>query len=606
MAPYSYQPLDPTVPSIRVLLLRAGPKYADIRCQLRHERLDSNPNYEALSYVWGNTNNRRAISLHGHIHRVTTNLECALRHLRHPVEARLLWVDALCINQEDLHEREQQVKHMGAIYSQAKSVISWLGESGDDSDKAIELIRNFGEQARKYLHKEIPASLLHFWETMHWHDFLNDVLGFPMEEQNWVGLWKLFERPYWSRVWMVQELVGAGIALQSRGIVLCGTASAEKSSFDYTCSMIVMGTAVSNGYRPKGEVIDEPRRTFELMGHPQAFVMWETTVECAFGPVRGHGLDQLVKATKRLRATDSRDMIYALVSMAPHKHQSFPIDYRKPLKEVLISYVKFMVRLDENLDSLLGNRFQMQRSEPTWTPEVFQREHGWVPGDCQLRPAGSTKPNISFDDTSETLFAKGILIGRVNRVIGPEILPENGKDARPPKERESLSYTEELREFGSSLVTPAERETFWRTLVLDHDYRTLKSKYPAPPEFGTMASVLFFRGEIPEDFMEGESFELRLNAFVFPFKKSWERMRWNRCFFTTEESYMGVGPFCVQHGDIVVLLHGGEHLFVLRETERSGTERSYKLVGDAYVHGFMHGELVKDGESANSQVFAIN
>ncbi|KAE9377499.1 HET-domain-containing protein, partial [Stipitochalara longipes BDJ] len=116
MAPYLYQPLDSTVRGIRVLLLEAGPKYADIRCQLRHERLDSNPNYEALSYVWGNTNNRRAISLHGHTHRVTASLECALRHLRHPVEARLLWVDALCINQEDIHEREQQVKHMGAIY----------------------------------------------------------------------------------------------------------------------------------------------------------------------------------------------------------------------------------------------------------------------------------------------------------------------------------------------------------------------------------------------------------------------------------------------------------------------------------------------------------
>ncbi|KAE9377500.1 hypothetical protein N431DRAFT_398444 [Stipitochalara longipes BDJ] len=495
---------------------------------------------------------------------------------------------------------------MGAIYSQAKSVISWLGKSGDDSDKAIELIRNFGEQARKYLHKEIPASLLPFWETMHWHDFLNDVLRFPMEEQNWVALWKLFGRPYWSRVWIVQELVGAGIALQSRGIILCGTASVEKSLLDYACSMIVMGTAISNDYRPKGDIIDEPRRTFELMGHPQAFVMWETTAECAFGPVRGHGLDQLVKATKRLRATDSRDMIYALIGMAPQKYHSFPIDYRSPLKEILISYVKFMVRIDENLNSLLGNRFQMQRSEPTWTPEVFQGEHGWVPGVCQLWPAGSTKPKIHFDDTNETLFAKGILIGRVNRVIGPEVLPEDGKDPRPPKERDSSSYTKELGEFRSSLISPAVQETFWRTLVLDHDSSTLKPQYPAPAEFGTMASVLFFGEKIPEDFMEGESFELRLSTFVFPFKKSWERMRWNRCFFTTEEGHMGVGPFCLQHGDIVVLLYGGEYLFVLRETEESETERRYNLVGDAYVHGFMHGELVNHGESGNSQIFAIN
>lgn len=97
LEPYSYQPLDSTVPSTRVLLLGAGSKYADIRCQLRHELLDSDPSYEAFSYVWGNTDNRRAISLHGNTHRVTANLECALRHLRHSLDAKMLWVDALCV-----------------------------------------------------------------------------------------------------------------------------------------------------------------------------------------------------------------------------------------------------------------------------------------------------------------------------------------------------------------------------------------------------------------------------------------------------------------------------------------------------------------------------
>jgi hypothetical protein len=145
-----------------------------------------------------------------------------------------------------------------------------------------------------------------------------------------------------------------------------------------------------------------------------------------------------------------------------------------------------------------------------------------------------------------------------------------------------------------------EQEKFWRTLVLDHDYRELQAKYPAPDEFGTMAGVLFFVKPIPENFMVRTEFTLRYQIFVFPFKKSWERIRWNRCFFTTEEEHMGVGPFCIRPNDIVVMLYEGEFLFVLRE---DGPR--YELVGDAYVHGYMHGELVKEGNLAESPVFTI-
>jgi hypothetical protein len=199
------------------------------------------------------------------------------------------------------------------------------------------------------------------------------------------------------------------------------------------------------------------------------------------------------------------------------------------------------------------------------------------------------------------LNINGVLVGRVQKVIGPEVLPETGIEAYISNKSESVSkYTNEVRAFAKSLATPAEQDTFWRTLILGHDFRSLKPSYPAPAEFGTMASVVFFGRPLPQDFMAGCQLDLRLAMFAAPFLKSWERTRWNRCFFTTEEGHMGVGPFCVQPGDIAVILFGGEFPFILRQF---GSR--YKLIGDAYIHGTMHGELVDGKDPKHSQTFGL-
>lgn len=602
MASYIYEPLDQIKPTIRVVLLEAGSEAADIRCELQAEQLDSHPQYEALSYAWGDSKSLKNIHLHGHAHLVSSNLECALRHLRRPSEARVLWIDALCIDQGNLDEREQQVKLMRQIYSQAEMVISWLGEAGDESGEAIDLIRRFGPLARAFCYNEYPESISQLRETMHWRDFFNAVIGFCMEDQNWVALWKLLGRPYWYRVWMVQELVGAGFFEDVRGVIMCGAALVEKSLFDYTYFVIVTMTGKSNTYRPSGPVLDEPRRTFDAMGHPQGFVMAEIGMTCHLAvSFRKFGLDRLVKTTRRLQATDSRDMIYAIVGMAPEEYRGFSANYKEPVRHVLISFINFMIEVDQNLDSLLGNRFQMDRIEPSWTTELSQPEFGWIPGLYKFRAAGDTKPAIDINITDGSLSSKGVYVGRVTRTIGPDPLPGAiiGKQSRTQNDKHS-SYTPEVSKFGESLKTAPEQEMFWRTLVLDHDFNDGSPIFPAPPEFAAMASVLFFGGTIPAEFNPQEPFQVRLPTFVHPFKKSWEPSRYNRCFFTMDNGHMGVGPFCMQTDDIVVMFYGAEFLLVLREI-KSG----YKLVGDAYVYGFMHGELAGDKDSADVKTFTL-
>jgi len=97
--------------------------------------------YEALSYVWGDSNNLRSISVDEHDLPITINLHAALSSLRDRFIDRIIWVDAICINQGDVEEKGMQVQYMAEIYSKASRVIVWLGEAENDSDRALEEIR---------------------------------------------------------------------------------------------------------------------------------------------------------------------------------------------------------------------------------------------------------------------------------------------------------------------------------------------------------------------------------------------------------------------------------------------------------------------------------
>jgi len=125
---------------------------AGIECRLVNYQLrDSSEGanlYEALSYVWGDKESRRPISINNCGGEATSNLHTALLHLRDPVFERVLWVDAICINQDDPDEKGRQVRSMANIYAKAGRVIVWLGEAAEGSDQAMEDIRVAGSEER--------------------------------------------------------------------------------------------------------------------------------------------------------------------------------------------------------------------------------------------------------------------------------------------------------------------------------------------------------------------------------------------------------------------------------------------------------------------------
>ncbi|KAH8595398.1 heterokaryon incompatibility protein-domain-containing protein [Bisporella sp. PMI_857] len=218
--------------SIRLLILQPGLFNDPIRCQLEQVSLSAGHTYEALSYMWGNAGDTSPMILDRTPYHITKNLECALRYLRYRESSRVLWVDAICIDQNNPDEKSEQVPMMGEIYSRATKVHAWLGEPDHEVDCVFDVLQEFRDRKRK---AEVPthfdaAEQLSFYRQL-FRDIYQDKAGslpeksdldddMLHEEFNW--LCPFYTRPYWRRVWIVQELVLAKLV-----VVYCGNKSID-------------------------------------------------------------------------------------------------------------------------------------------------------------------------------------------------------------------------------------------------------------------------------------------------------------------------------------------------------------------------------------------
>ncbi|PPJ56526.1 hypothetical protein CBER1_03905 [Cercospora berteroae] len=130
---------SPTKARIRVLHLEPGEGEEPIIGHLETVQLLDIFPFEALSYCWGNPEPRRVINISDARLEVGTNLKLALYRLRLPDQVRKLWIDGICINQGDVHEKTAQVTMMREIYEKAEQTIVWLGEEADDSRIALKM-----------------------------------------------------------------------------------------------------------------------------------------------------------------------------------------------------------------------------------------------------------------------------------------------------------------------------------------------------------------------------------------------------------------------------------------------------------------------------------
>jgi hypothetical protein len=207
MTSYQHKPLGDSSREIRLINLQPGQESDPIHDTLTHALLDGDAAYDALSYAWGDPQITLPIAIDGLPFQVTVNLESALRHLRLPAEPRVIWIDAICIHQTNIGERDQQVRRMGSVYVNTKNVLVWLGPEADDSNLAMDIL------GYPFCDKLLGKELLEESQS-----------SLPDEPQNirrLKAVVKLFSRPWWQRGWVIQEVVEAG-RCQENVLLHCG------------------------------------------------------------------------------------------------------------------------------------------------------------------------------------------------------------------------------------------------------------------------------------------------------------------------------------------------------------------------------------------------
>ena len=236
MSNFEYKPISLEGPAFRLLRVLKGLDDDPIQCQLFESKIPSSEdisNYAALSYTWGSTSKPCGLIINHSKMAVTKNVYLALRDLRYRDKDRILWVDALSINQSDENERGQQVQQMGSIYSKAERVIIWLGEATYDTDYVMCYMKQLEEESAKH-----PSGNQRQQEISHqqwvgiWlaviRDLTPDQRGLLVE-----GLQSLLHRNWFKRVWVIQETSNARAA-----DIVCGSKSVSASIFALMPSLL--------------------------------------------------------------------------------------------------------------------------------------------------------------------------------------------------------------------------------------------------------------------------------------------------------------------------------------------------------------------------------
>jgi hypothetical protein len=322
MALFEYDPIDLARPAFRLARLLRG-SGVDIQCDIFQAFLNEPESiipYEALSYTWGSTEMTNSIIIDGSKLGVTQNLYLALQYLRSEDEDRILWIDGLCINQGNNKEKGHQVQQMGNIYRLAERVVIWLGPATYETNVLMDSIKQLEKETINYPRNSwrFPdQAWQHIWSNIQFN--LSSVHSdLKIRQRN--GLDSLFGRPWFSRVWILQEVANARIA-----IIVCGHKSVSARIFAVVPSLMKVTTA------PHLQAI------LDIMpGRSREDSWWS----------QKRDLRTLLVKFGESNASDPRDNIYALLGLSSDACDSdlLRVDYSKAVHDVTGDAVSFLIR----------------------------------------------------------------------------------------------------------------------------------------------------------------------------------------------------------------------------------------------------------------------
>ena len=321
---YSYKPLSIAPDAIRLVLVQPAPFFVSpICCRMietswTHEEGGTtfDRGYVSLSYCWGDTIRDIPIEIDGRQFYITRNLELALRYLRLQRKELRLWADSICVDQDNIKERNWHVMHMRSIYSAARETTLFLGDSTKESDTLINAIK---DSKIRFSPTTTKANVI---------KSLTKSSGLSKSDLE-VKVLDLLRRPYWRRIWVFQEIL-----VSPNPWIQCGN---MKITWDAFCRALLSFIDSSANHSGSGSSND-PKRRLEN-------IYWER-VSYSYKYDRPHTrtipltLLALLVSKRGLEATDPRDMVFAVSGIARRPEEQDPVrfTYEKSTSLVYMRY----------------------------------------------------------------------------------------------------------------------------------------------------------------------------------------------------------------------------------------------------------------------------
>jgi hypothetical protein len=651
--------------NIRLLRIHAGHRSDVIECTMTVEDFEDDIEFEALSYVWGTTMATKSIILNDVPVKVKQNLYNALEHLRPSLRTPFdehwhtssalhsshnvwrdfasnqkedrnnrrtpntaIWIDALCINQDDLEERASQVKLMGHIYERAALVMIWFGNEdvpsyeGDTRKSSSWHFRPRVHDIKEY--GNIPIVLLFIAQALRnlsappnrlaqlksAEDFAhrNLAYGFPSpHDSTWSTVSDFFFNDWFRRAWVVQEIIAA-----QRAVVIVGNWEIEWNALGKAASWFK-----ANDYaRPR---VSRSNVSLESqLPVDNAAVTWELSQKSDIKPL----LLDLLKEFRNRRATMAVDRVYAALGIAKEtkpgpsqNSKAIPAllepDYTRPVKDVYRDTARFLVIEHRNLLVLshAGAAFR--------TPEI--QCSSWVPNWHTLKLTSELSTpsnydsglyNADFDeplDIRDTLDANTLLVHGIDADIvqkcGATLSSQAYGYETVQEELSSISGSWKLfKEFSNSTAAeiPYAQDDMFTVFVSTLTARPLNNTTFTQDGFNVFEdAALWFSQHLSGRYPLPVKSKLpRWARSSIPdgarFHDKFVRTCVDRRFFITQKGFMGIGPEAVQDGDKIAILFGGKVPYVLRMEDGK-----FELIGECFVAGLMEGEAVTKWKSLN-------
>lgn len=542
--------------------------------------IDSLPSYEALSYVWGVDPPTISMLCNGIPIAIRPNLSHALKRLRLEQTARVFWADALCINQDDNEEKNCQVPLMGRIYSQAERVSVWLGY---DEEKLISEVLRYvtlvAQSCREFARENNVDTDDKGW-CFRVREFSIGVntTPTPLLER---GLSTLYSRPWFSRLWCVQEIVLAKDAL-----VLWGEQEVPWDDVGLAATYIYI-KEISPSLRDDETRFYKATRA-EYAAYKYAFDLSDFSF-----------LETLM-SFRDCHSTDPRDKVYGLLGIADLKSEvgdPFKPDYGKSVGQVFADAAVYIIRVTGSLDifSSIGHpaAYNGDDGYTSWAPR-------WDKYSCTGRLyAPISPPNACRRRPIRLLDAQDVAKGQLccmgvtyDKVSAVDDLRDYELPTKPVRDHACLKIHQKVSYSEQSMQSLA------RTMTIG-----FTNQWGDLEQADVEAQSTFYRGF--SEFIswlhapvEQNNESCALHTYRTAVSAASAR---RRIFWTSGGSY-GLGPGCMRVGDIVAVLYGGNVPYVLRPRGNG-----YLLLGKAYVDEIMHGELVKEVEEGKreEQVFCL-